>query len=188
LHDGIVVQSVLWRPSVFELREHGRGGHRGNTSTNCCHTIPRRSNGPGLWTAERNENTAQLCQLSWWETLFTLTCFEPETGRCGRHCSKAEYTFLYFQIFCGFSVVLTEIIKTLLFIWKIIDNTVSFASEFLNKITIVPICFRWPFTQSHAYPDMTVYKYCSNCEQYGSIYRKKHVTHAYWELSNLTNV
>ena len=41
-------------------------------------------------------------------TVFTLTCSERETDRWGRHCSSAQYTFLYFQIFCGLSVVLTD--------------------------------------------------------------------------------
>jgi len=46
--------------------------------------------------------------------VFTLTCSERQTDRWGRHCSSAEYTFLYFQIFCGLSVNLTGTPKTLL--------------------------------------------------------------------------
>jgi len=90
--------------------------------------------------------------------VFTLTCSERESDRWGRHRSSAEYTFLYFQIFCGLSVVLTGTRKTLVFILKIFYNTSSFTSELLNEITIVPICCRWPFTQSHAYSDMTICK------------------------------
>lgn len=153
LHDGVVVQSVLWRPSVFELREHGRGGHRGNTSANCCHTIPRLSTGPCLWTPEVSHNTVSPADDR--PILFTLSCSEREIDRWGRHCSKAEYAFLYFQIFYGFSVILKEILTALLFILKIFCNVSSFTSEIMNQITMVPIRYRRPFTQSHAYPNMT---------------------------------
>lgn len=82
--------------------------------------------------------------------VFTLTCSERDTVPAQSiHFCTCRSSVAYV---CGSH----RDYKTLLFILKIFYNNSSFTSEFLNEITIVPICCRWPFTQSHAYPDMII--------------------------------